>query len=89
MNTLTIALCISIGSCVAWLIALYTRDGTRMLLWNFPFGVAGAALCALIIAWLAPWLGVVGLVIAGPFFSLLAIVAGQAILRALFPRLTR
>ena len=67
MNTLSIALCISIGSCVAWLIALYRPDGTSSLLWNFPLGMAGAALSALAIAWLAPWLGIAGLVILDPF----------------------
>jgi hypothetical protein len=82
MNTLSIALCISIGSCVAWLIALYRPDGTSSLLWNFPLGMAGAALSALAIAWLAPWLGIAGLVILGPFGALLAILAGVGILRA-------
>ena len=83
MDTLSIALCISIGSCVAWLVALYTPAGTLSLLWNVPFGMAGAALCALAIAWFAPWLGVAGLVIAGPLGAVLAILAGDAILRAL------
>jgi len=83
MDTLSIALCISIGSCVAWLVALYTPAGTPSLLWNVPLGMTGAALCALAIAWLAPWLGVFGLVIAGPFGALLTIKAGDAILRAL------
>jgi hypothetical protein len=83
MDTLSIALCISIGSCVAWLIALYRPDGTSSLLWHFPLGMAGAALCALAIARFAPWLGVAGLVIAGPFGAVLMIVAGEAIVRAL------
>ena len=83
MDTLSIALCISIGSCVAWLVALYTPAGTPSLLWNVPLGMAGAALCALAIAWFAPWLGVFGLVIVGPFGALLTIKAGDAILRAL------
>ena len=83
MDTLSIALCISIGSCVAWLVALYTPAGTSSLLWNFPLGMAGAALCALAIAWFAPWLGIAGLVIVGPFGALLAILVGGAILRAL------
>jgi hypothetical protein len=82
LDTLSIALCISIGSCVAWLIALYTPAGTPSLLWNVPLGMAGAALCALAIAWLAPWLGIAGLVIAGPFGALLTIKAGEAVLRA-------
>ena len=83
MDTLSIALSISIGSAVAWLAALYTPAGTASLLWNVPLGMAGAALCALAVAWLAPWLGVAGLVIAGPFGAALLIVAGGAIVRAL------
>ena len=82
MDTLSIALCISIGSCVAWLVALYTPAGTLSLLWNVPFGMAGAALCALAITWLAPWLGIAGLVIAAPFGALLTIMTGDAIVRA-------
>ena len=83
MDTLSIALCISIGSCVAWLVALYRPDGTSSLLWHFPLGMAGAALCALAIARFAPWLGVAGLVIVGPFCAVLMIVTGDAIIRAL------
>jgi hypothetical protein len=86
MSTLSIALCLSIGCCVGWLVALYTPGGIPLLLLNVPLGAAGAALCALAIAWLAPWLGVVGLVIAGPVFAYLAILAGDAIFRALFRR---
>ena len=82
MDILTIALCMSIGSAVAWLIALYTHRGVHLLFWNTFFGMAGAALCALLIAWTAPALGVVGLVIAGPIFAVLTIVAGNAIRRA-------
>ena len=83
MDTLSIALCISIGSCVAWLVALYMPTGPSSLLWHYPLGMAGAALCALAIARLAPWLGVFGLVIAGPLSAALLILAGDAIIRAL------
>lgn len=82
MDFLTIALVLCIGNAVAWLIALYTERGAYLLLWNLLFGTVGAALCALAIAWLAPTLGVTGLVIAGPVFSVLAIIAGQAVRRA-------
>jgi hypothetical protein len=85
MTTLTIALCLSIGCCVAWLVALYTPAGPPSLLWGVPLGVAAAGLCALLIAWLAPWLGAAGLVIAGPVAAYLAILGGGAIFRALFP----
>ncbi len=83
MDILTIALCISIGNAVAWLIALYTDRGVQLLLWDVPFATAGAALCALAVAWIAPTLGVVGLVTAGPLCAVLMIVAGNAIRRAL------
>jgi hypothetical protein len=83
LDILTIALCISIGNAVAWLIALYTDRGVQLLLWDVPFATAGAALCALAIAWIAPTLGVVGLVTAGPLCAVLMIVAGNAIRRAL------
>ncbi len=86
MSALTIALCISIGCCVAWPLALYTRRGVSLLLWDMPLGIAGAALCALAIAWFAPWLGAVGLLIAGPVCALLLILAGGAIIRFLRPQ---
>lgn len=83
MDILTIALCLSIGNAVAWLIALYTERGVHLLLWDVLFATAGAALRALAIAWIAPTLGVVGLVTAGPFCAVLMIFTGHAIRRAL------
>jgi hypothetical protein len=83
MDILTIALCMSIGSAVAWLMALYTERGVQLLLWDMPFAMAGAALCALAIAAIAPAYVVVGLLMAGPFCAVVAIFAGQAIRRAL------
>jgi hypothetical protein len=83
MDILTIALCMSIGSAVAWLMALYTERGVHLLLWDVPLGTAGAALCALAIAAIAPRFVVVGLMMAGPFCALAAIFAGHAIRRAL------
>jgi hypothetical protein len=77
------ALCLSIGSAVAWLIALYTRRGVQWLLWDVPFAIAGAALCALAVGWFAPAFGVVGLVVAGPVFAIVMIAAGDAIRRTL------
>ena len=68
---------------VAWLIAIYTERGAHLIIWNHLFGTAGTALCALAIAWFAPKLGVVGLVIAGPLCAVLMIVAGHAVRRAL------
>ena len=83
MDFLTQTLCLSIGSMVAWLIALYTEHGARLLIWNHVFGIAGAALCAVAIAWFFPSLGLVGLVIAGPVCAIAMIVAGNAVRRAL------
>jgi hypothetical protein len=76
----TLSLCI--GSAVAWLVALYTEHGARLLIWNTAFGVVGAALCAFVIGWTAPAFTVVGLLVAGPLCSLLAIQAGNAARRA-------
>ena len=83
MDNLTIALCLSIGSAVGWLIAIYAESGPRLLIWNVAFGMVGAALCALVLAWIEPAIVVAGLVMAGPFISLLTIIAGQAIMRSL------
>jgi uncharacterized membrane protein len=83
VDILTMATCLSIGSAVSWLIALYTRRGTEFLLWDFPFAVAGAALCAVAVAWVTPTLGIVGLVIAGPVFAALMIPVGDAVRRRL------
>jgi hypothetical protein len=83
MDILTIALCMSIGSAVAWLMALYTERGVHLLLWDVPFGTAGAALCALAIGAIAPTFVVLGLVTVGPFCALFMIHAGHAVRRAL------
>ena len=79
MDFLTVSLCMSIGTAVAWLVALYTPGGTYRLFWNTAFGMLGAGLCLLALLWLAPPLRVVGLVIAGPVCAWLTIVAGNAI----------
>jgi hypothetical protein len=83
MDILTMATCLSIGSAVSWLIALYTRRGTEFLLWDFPFAVAGAALCAVAVAWITPTLGIVALVTVGPLFAGLMIPVGDAVRRRL------
>jgi hypothetical protein len=79
LDNLTIVLCISIGQAVAWLITLYTERGVHLLFWNVLFATAGAALCAVAIAWIAPTLVVIGLVTAGPLCAVLTIVGGHAI----------
>ena len=81
MDFLTQTLCLCIGSMVAWLIAIYTQRGASLLIWNHVFGIAGAALCALAIAWVAPLWATVGLVMAGPPSALFVILAGNAIRR--------
>ena len=82
LDFLTQTLCLCIGTMVAWLIAIYTERGAHQLIWNHVFGIAGAALCALAVSLIAPRLGILGLLIAGPPCAVLAIVAGHAIRRA-------
>ena len=83
MDTLSIALCISIGSCVAWLVALLhaRRHLVAAVERSVRDGRRGAVRAGDRLA--APWLGIAGLVIVGPFGALLAILDGGAILRAL------
>jgi O-antigen/teichoic acid export membrane protein len=83
LEILIIALCLSIGTAVAWLVALYSERGPYLLIWDNVFGMAGAGLCAAAIAWLTPAIGAVGVVIAGPLCAYLAILAGQKIRRAM------
>jgi hypothetical protein len=83
LNVLTVALCLSIGSAVAWLFALYASRGPYLLFWDTLFGMIGAALCAIAIAYLVPIVGVAGLVLAGPVCAAIAIVGGHAIRRAM------
>jgi hypothetical protein len=84
LDILTIALCISVGNAVAWLLALYTSRGFHPLLWDTLFATVGAALCALALSWFSPEFVVAGLVIVGPVFALVAIFAGDALRRALW-----
>lgn len=83
MDFLTVSLCMSIGTAVAWLVALYTPGGTYLLFWNTFFGMLGAFLCLWAIVSIAPAFRVVVLVIAGPVCAWLAIVAGNTIRRAI------
>lgn len=83
MDFLTVSLCMSIGTAVAWLVALYTPGGAHLLFWNTFFGMLGAFLSLWAIVSMAPALRVVALVIAGPFCALLMIVAGNAMMRAM------
>ena len=61
-------LSLSIGCAVAWLLALYTSRGERMLIGDTFAATAGAALSALAFWWIAPTYTVVGLLLLGPVF---------------------
>jgi hypothetical protein len=83
VDILTIALCMSIGCAVAWLMALYTEAGMRPLIWNVALGMVGAALCALVTSWIEPIFVILTLITVGPVCSLLMIIVGQTIKRRL------
>jgi hypothetical protein len=89
LDNLTIALCISIGSGVPWLIAVYSDDGARRLIGNSVLGLAGIFLGAAVFNWVSPTYAIVALVTAGPLVAFLAIAAGQAAKRAILSRLSR
>jgi hypothetical protein len=89
LDTLTIALCISIGTGVPWLIAMHSDNGARELIWNSVFGMVGIALGASAFNWISPTYSIVALVAIGPVVVFLTIVAGQAGKRAIFSRLSR
>ncbi len=86
LDTLIIALCLSIGCVVAWLMALYTARGERRLLSDTLFAIVGAAACAFALAWTSPTVQLVALVIAGPVCGVLAIMAADAVRRWLRAR---
>ena len=76
-------LCLSIGCAVAWLLALYTPRGEQMLIGDTFAGTAGAALCALVLWWIAPVYIVVGLLVLGPILARLAIGFADLVRRSL------
>lgn len=87
LDNLTIALCISIGTGVPWLMAIYSDQGARQLIVNSVFGLAGTAIGASMFNWMSPTYGIVALVAVGPVVALLAIAAGQAVKRAILSKL--
>jgi hypothetical protein len=89
LDDLTIALCISIGTGVPWLIAVYSDDGARKLIGNSVFGLAGTVFGAIVFNWISPIYGMVALVAVGPVVAFLTIIAGQAIKRAILSRLSQ
>jgi len=78
MDLVTIILCICVGNAVAWLLAIYTRQGARDLIWNVVFGSIGVALLAAVMAWRLPAWKVAGLVFAGPVVALAVVGLGNA-----------
>lgn len=86
MDNLTIVLCLSIGCAVPWVLALQTKRGERLLLWDTALAMTGAALCALAVAWASPTVRLVTLVVAGPLCAAVMIFAGDAARRALTGR---
>jgi hypothetical protein len=89
LDNLTLALCVSIGTGVPWLMAVYSDDRARKLIGNSLFSLAGTALAAILFNWISPKYGLVALVSAGPVVAYLAIVAGQAVKRAVLSRFSR
>lgn len=89
MDTLTMALCISIGTGVPWLIAVYSEDRARQLIENSVLALAGTAGAAGMFHWLFSPYGIVALVSLGPVVAYLTIVAGQAARRGILSRLSR
>ena len=76
-------LSLSIGCAVAWLLALYTSRGERMLIGDTFAATAGAALSALAFWWIAPIYTVVGLLLLGPVFARLAVGVADMLRRLL------
>ena len=89
LDNLTLALCISIGTAVPWLMAIYSENRARQLLGNSVLGLLGTVVCAIAINWISPTYGLVGLVTVGPVTAFLTIAAGQAVKRAILSRLSR
>jgi hypothetical protein len=66
LDNLTIALCISIGTGVPWLIAIYSDDGARQLIENSVFGLVGTAFGASAFNWIFSRYSIIALVSLGP-----------------------
>jgi hypothetical protein len=89
MDDLTIALCISIGTGVPWLIATYSESGARQLIGNTVFGMLGITFGASAFNWISPAYSIIALVSVGPVVTFLAIAAGQAGKRAILSKVSR
>jgi hypothetical protein len=89
LDNLTIALCISIGTGVPWLIATYSENGARQLVENSVFGLVGTALAACAFNWISSTYGLIAVVSLGPVVAFLSIAAGQVVKRAILAKLSR
>ena len=89
MDFLTLTLCISIGTGVPWLMAVYSDDSARRLIGNTAFSMIGTVAAASLFNSISPAYGIIALVSVGPVAALLAIAAGQAVKRAIVSRLLR
>jgi hypothetical protein len=89
MDILITALCISIGTGVPWLVAIYSDNGDRQLIENSVFGLLGTAFGAIAFNWIFSMYSIIALVSLGPVVAFLAIAAGQAAKRAILSRLAR
>ena len=89
MDNLIIALCISIGTGVPWLIAIYSDNGARQLIENSVFGLVGTAAGASAFNWISPTYSIITLISLGPVVAFLTIIAGQAVKRAILSKLSR
>jgi hypothetical protein len=83
------ALCLSIGTGVPWLLAIYSEDRARQLIENCVLGLAGTALGAGAFNWMFFNYGIVALVFLGPAVAFLSVASGQAAKRAILSRLQR
>jgi hypothetical protein len=83
LDNFTIAICLSIGCAVPWVLALYTARGERRLLTDTLLAMVGAAACAFAFSWASTTVRLVGLAVVGPLCAALMIAAGDAARRML------
>lgn len=86
---LTLALCISIGTGVPWLAAIYSDTNARLLISNSLSSLIGTVAAAVLFTWISPAYGLVALLVLGPAIAWLAMAAGQALKRAIAARILR
>jgi hypothetical protein len=89
LDNLTIALCLSIGTGVPWLIAIYSDNGAYQLIENSVYGLVGIAFGASAFNWIFSTYRIIALVSLGPVVTFLTITAGQAVKRAILSKLSR